>query len=54
MYQTKEKTRQNILIVKAQIRQNEELIKHLKEMNKKLCIERDHWMRDLEYLEKVL
>lgn len=54
MYQTKEKTRENIVITKALIKQNEKLIEHLKETNKQLRAERDNWMRDLEYLEKVL
>lgn len=54
MYQTKEKTRENIVITNALIKQNEKLIKQLKETNKQLCAERDNWMRDIEYLEKVL
>lgn len=54
MYQTKEKTRENIAITNALIKQNEKLIKQLKETNKQLYDERDNWMRDLEYLEKVL
>mgnify|MGYP003089149514 CR=1 FL=1 len=54
MYQTKEKTRENIAITNALIKQNEKLIKQLKETNKQLCAECDNWMRDLEYLEKVL
>lgn len=54
MYQTKEKTRKNIAITKALIKQNEELIKQLQEKNKQLRAERDNWMRDLAYLEKVL
>lgn len=54
MYQTKEKTRENIAITNALIRQNEKLIKQLKETNKQLCAERDSWIRDIEYLEEVL
>lgn len=54
MYQTKEKTRENIAITNALIKQNAKLIKQLEETNKQLYAERDHWMRDLEYLEKVL
>lgn len=41
MYQTKEKTRENIAITNALIKQNENLIKQLKETNKRLCAERD-------------
>lgn len=54
MYQTKEKTRENIVITKALIKQNENLIKQLQETNKQLRAERDSWMRDLAYLEEVL
>lgn len=54
MYQTKEKTRENIAITNALIKQNEKLIKQLKETNKQLCIERDRLIRELEYLEEVL
>lgn len=54
MYQTRDKTRENIAITKALIKQNEKLIKQLQETNKQLCAERDSWMRDLAYLEKVL
>ena len=54
MYQTKEKTRENIAITNALIKQNKKLIKQLEETNKGLCAERDNWMRELEYLEKVL
>ena len=54
MYQTKEKTKENIVITNALIKQNEKLIKQLKETNKSLCAERDNWIRDLEYLERVL
>ena len=54
MYQTKEKTRENIVITKALIKQNENLIKQLQETNKQLRAKRDNWMRELEYLEEVL
>lgn len=54
MYQTREKTRENIAITNALIKQNEQLIKQLKETNKQLCAERDSWIRELEYLERVL
>lgn len=54
MYQTKEKTRENIAITKALIKQNEKSIEQLKETNKQLRTERDGWMRYLEYLEEVL
>ncbi len=54
MYQTKEKTRENIAITNALIKQNKKLIKQLEETNKRLCDECDNWMRELEYLEKVL
>lgn len=54
MYQTREKTRENIVITNALIKQNEQLIQQLKETNKQLCIERDRLIRELEYLEEVL